>query len=236
MIPRQRVLESPKRLNLYSRRSGRLTQGQALALEQHSDHYLLCPGPRRINFEQVFGRAAPLVLEVGFGMGNALLSLASKQPEFNVIGMEIYRPGLGSAMHGAARQELQNLRLMEGDARQLLEAVFEPSQLRRINIFFPDPWPKRKHLKRRLIEPGFVELLTSRLEPGGHLNLATDWQPYAEWMLKVLEAEPGLRNREAPGRFAPRSTDRPVTKFEARGLKLGHSVWDLAYEAHAFAS
>jgi len=206
-----------------------MTRAQAQALERYADRYLITAVAERLDFQQAFGRTAPLVLEIGFGMGQALLSVARNHPEFDVIGLEIYRPGLGAVMHHAAREDLNNIRLLEGDARELLESAFKPRQLQRINIFFPDPWPKRKHLKRRLIQPRFAHLLASRLVPGGELNLATDWQPYAEWMLEVFEKTPGLKNRQAPGVFAARSEDRPVTKFEARGLDLGQSVWDLAY-------
>ena len=216
---------------LYARRRGRLTRGQALALEQHADRFLLHPEQEPPDWVEVFGTEAPLVLEIGFGMGDALLNFARVHPQQHVIGVELYRPGLGAVLHQAAREQLSNIRLLEGDARELLETAFHPRQLHQINIFFPDPWPKRKHLKRRLIDADFARLLASRLESGGVVNLATDWEPYAEWMFNVLEGEPALRNRQPDGGFAARCADRPITKFEARGQRLGHGVWDLSYVA-----
>jgi tRNA (guanine-N7-)-methyltransferase len=174
-----------------------------------------------------FGRSAPLGLEIGFGSGQALLDWGETAPEFNLIGVEVYQPGIGSLLQGRAERGLEHIQVVEGDVTTVLTELFPLEGLAEVRIFFPDPWPKRRHLKRRLIQPSFISELAIRLVPGGRLRLATDWQPYASWMLRVLDAEKGLKN-EAEG-FAERFEGRPVTRFEARGQRLGHEVWDLCF-------
>lgn len=198
-----------------------MTQGQRRALEELSPRYLVDPEPNQ--WPAVFGRSAPLAVEIGFGMGQATLDWATRQPGLNIVGIEIYRPGMGALLAGIERLGLANLRLLEGDAALLLDSKFEADSLDEARILFPDPWPKKRHHKRRLIQPGFARLLASRLRPGGRLLLATDWPEYAQWMREVLAAEPSLS-------VAAPSGERPATRFEDRGRRLGHRIHDLAYQ------
>ena len=198
-----------------------MTQGQRRALEELSPRYLVDPEPNQ--WPAVFGRSAPLGVEIGFGMGQATLDWATSQPGLNIVGIEIYRPGMGALLAGIERLGLANLRLLEGDAALLLDSKFEAGSLDEARILFPDPWPKKRHHKRRLIQPGFARLLASRLRPGGRLLLATDWPEYAQWMREVLAAEPMLAVAAPTG-------DRPATRFEDRGRRLGHRIQDLAYQ------
>ncbi len=198
-----------------------MTQGQRRALEELAPRYLVDPEPNQ--WPAVFGRSAPLGVEIGFGMGQATLDWATRQPGLNIVGIEIYRPGIGALLAGIERLGLANLRLLEGDAALLLDSKFEAGSLDEARILFPDPWPKKRHHKRRLIQPGFARLLASRLRPGGRLLLATDWPEYAEWMRDVLAAEPTLAVAAPIG-------ERPATRFEDRGRRLGHRIHDLAYQ------
>ncbi len=211
----------------YLRRRGRVTKAQRRALVDASS-LVLQPAESAVDWSDQFSRTAPLALEIGFGMGHALIAWARSVPGWNLVGVDVYQPGIGAALLAARSAELKNLRFLEDDANHALQMAFSPASLSEVRIFFPDPWPKKRHHKRRLIQPRFVELLASRLISGGKLLLATDWQPYAEWMLECLEAESQLASLNAGG-FASRSDVRPVTRFEARGQKLGHAVWDLAY-------
>ena len=205
----------------YLRRRGRMTQGQRRALEALAPRYIVDPEPNE--WHQVFGRSAPLGVEIGFGMGQATLDWATNRPDLNIVGIEIYRPGIGALLAGIERLGLANLRLLEGDAALLLDSKFAADSLDEVRILFPDPWPKKRHHKRRLIQPGFARLLASRLRPGGLLRLATDSAAYAEWMADALAAEPSLRAGAPPG-------ERPTTRFENRGRRLGHRIHDLAYQ------
>jgi len=227
----------------YVRRRGRMTRGQARALEQHGPRFVLplerLPGAaatdqpaRRVVGQAVFEREAPVGLEIGFGMGHALLDWALAAPDWNLLGVEVYQPGIGSALLGIERHGLHHLRLVEAAAEDVLERGLPPASLAEVRIFFPDPWPKQRHHKRRLVQPALAALVADRLEPGGALWVATDWQEYAEWMVEVLDAEPLLERERAPRVDDPESLDaagRPRTRFEARGLRLGHRVWDLRY-------
>lgn len=179
-----------------------------------------------------FGRSAPLVLEIGSGMGETTARLAAAAPEVDHLAVEVYKPGLAQLLLRAESLELANLRLLRGDAVVLLREHLAPSSLAGVRIFFPDPWPKKRHHKRRLVQPGVVELIASRLAPGGYLHLATDWGNYAEQMREVCDAEPALRNRhaDAAGGWAPRPSWRPVTKFENRAHDEGRVIHDLIYE------
>jgi len=213
----------------YLRRRGRMTRGQRRALD--AGHELVLTTPTvPLNLSRLYGREAPLGIEIGFGMGHALLDWAQQRQEWNLLGIEVYQPGIGALLLGAERDGLSNLRVLEGDAEQAFDNALEPASVDEVRIFFPDPWPKKRHHKRRLVQPAFVSTLASRLKPGGRLLLATDWQPYAEWMLEVLEAESALENDAGSG-YASRADQRVVTRFEARGTRLGHEVWDLAFTA-----
>ena len=216
----------------FLRRRGRMTQGQRRALDSLSDRYCLDASGRQPVDSEVFGREAPLGLEIGFGMGHALLAWAQQAPDWNLVGIEVYQPGIGALLLGVERLELQNVRVIEASAEPALESLFSPDSLDEVRVFFPDPWPKKRHHKRRLVQTEFLSVLGSRLKPGGKLLLATDWKPYAEWMRSVLDAHPLFRSA-VDGGFAPRPEARPVTNFEARGQRLGHAVWDLDYRCRS---
>lgn len=216
----------------YVIRGGRLTDSQRKAIEQHWQDYVIEFTGAVLNPDELFPHPAPLTVEIGFGMGDSLLAMAAAQPEQNFLGIEVHKPGVGKLLHGIAEQQLNNLRLICHDAKEVIQQGLPGASVDRFLIFFPDPWHKKKHHKRRIIQPPFAALLSDRLKPGGKLHLATDWEPYAEHMLEVLDAEPSLKNTNGPGQFWP-SPDRPQTKFQRRGEKLGHGVWDLLYEKPA---
>lgn len=208
-------------------RAGRMGTGQMRALDELGPRFVLPWSDQRLDPAAVWGRSAPLVLEIGFGMGGATAEIAARQPEVDFLGVEVHTPGVGALLKLIDEQGLTNLRIVQHDAVEVLEHMIAPASLAGVHIFFPDPWHKKKHNKRRLIQAEFVARLVTRLAPGGYLHCATDWQPYAEQMLEVLSAEPALCNT-ADG-YAPRPDYRPLTKFENRGLKLGHGVWDLVF-------
>nr|WP_236675174.1 tRNA (guanosine(46)-N7)-methyltransferase TrmB [Piscinibacter sp. HJYY11] len=208
-------------------RAGRMGTGQIRALETLGPRFVLPYEAKLLDPSAVFGREAPLVLEIGFGMGQATAQIAGTLPGTNFLGVEVHTPGVGALLKLIDEQQLSNLRIVQHDAVDVLEHMLAPGSLAGVHIFFPDPWHKKKHNKRRLVQAPFVAKLVTRLAPGGYLHCATDWQPYAEQMLEVLSAEPGLRNT-AEG-YAPKPEYRPLTKFENRGLKLGHGVWDLVF-------
>ena len=201
--------------------------GQVRALAELGPRYVLPFQSAPLDAASVFGRSAPLVVEIGFGMGQATAQIAALQPDVDFIGVEVHAPGVGALLQRIDEGRLNNLRLVQHDAVEVLQQMIAPASLAAVHVFFPDPWHKKKHHKRRLIQAAFVALLASRLAPGGRLHCATDWQPYAEQMLAVMSAEPLLANTcEA---YAPRPDYRPLTKFEQRGLNLGHAVWDLVF-------
>jgi tRNA (guanine-N7-)-methyltransferase len=208
-------------------RAGRMGSGQVRALETLGPRWVLPYREAHLDTAGVFGRCAPLIVEIGFGMGDATAQIAQAQPECNFLGIEVHPPGVGALLQRIEAQQLSNLRIVAHDAVPVLEHMLEPESLAGIHIFFPDPWHKKKHHKRRLIQAPFVAQLASRLKPGGYLHCATDWQPYAEQMLAVLSLNPTLRNT-ADG-YAPQPSYRPCTKFETRGIKLGHGVWDVVF-------
>ena len=180
-----------------------MTRGQQRALREPGDALVQSPPGTLVDWAASFGRSAPLGLEIGFGMGHALLDWARAAPDWNLLGLEVYQPGIGALLLGIEQHDLTNVRVLEADANEALEQRLAPASLDEVRIYFPDPWPKKRHHKRRLVQPAFVALLAARLRPGGRLLLATDWEPYAHWMLEVLEAAPALENL-APGGFAER--------------------------------
>jgi tRNA (guanine-N7-)-methyltransferase len=187
--------------------------------------------PQVTDFAQVFGRAAPLVLEIGCGMGETTAALAQSRPDVNYLGIEVYNAGVGALLKRIEDMQLENLRVMQFDAVEVVRDMLADSVLAGCHIYFPDPWPKARHHKRRLVQPWFIELLAQKIAPGGYLHCATDVQDYAQQMLEVLSGEPRLQNKVEG--FAPRKNplfERPVTKFENRGVKLGHGVWDVVFE------
>lgn len=219
----------------YVQRGERMTVGQQRAWDRRWDELGrdipgLHEGP--LDFTTWFGRTAPVVLEIGSGMGETTAQLAAAQPEINYLAVEVYKPGLAQLMLRAENLGVDNLRLLRGDAMVLLQKHIEPGSLSEVRIFFPDPWPKKRHHKRRLVQPESIELISSRLVQGGILHLATDWEHYAEHMLEVCSAEPTLRNlhADAPGGWTPRPPWRPITKFENRAHDEGRRVHDLMFE------
>jgi tRNA (guanine-N7-)-methyltransferase len=220
---------APQRgIKSYVLRAGRMGTGQQRALHELAPRYVLPFSAAPFDAARVFGRQAPLFVEIGFGMGLATAQIAAARPDADFLGIEVHEPGVGALLQRIDEQQLGNLRIVQHDAVEVLQHMIAPSTLAAVHVFFPDPWPKKRHWKRRLIQPQFVALLTSRLAPGGTLHCATDWQPYAEQMLEVLSAESSLENT-AEG-YAPRPGYRPLTKFENRGLALGHGVWDLVFK------
>ncbi len=213
----------------YVRRTGRMTRAQRKALQEYWPLYgVQCD--RVLSFDALFGRVAPCFLEVGFGMGDALVEMAQASPQRDFLGIEVHTPGVGRLLARLAELDLRNVRVIQEDACTVLNDVIPAGSLQGVYVFFPDPWPKKRHHKRRLIQAPFVELLARRLVPGGCLSLATDWEHYALAMLAVVEASRDFRNLAGPGQFSARPPDRPMTKFERRGVRLGHAVWDLAFE------
>jgi len=180
-----------------------------------------------VDLDRVFGRAAPKILEIGTGMGETSARIAAAHPENDYIGVEVHTPGVGSLLNRIVELGLNNVRVIQHDAAEVLRDMIAPAALDGVHVFFPDPWPKKRHHKRRLIQPPFVTLLASRMKAGAVLHVATDWEDYAAQILEVLSAEPLLAN--TAGGFAPRPASRPQTKFESRGLRLGHRVWDLLF-------
>ena len=211
----------------YVLRAGRMGTGQQRALAELGPRFVLPFAPAPLGLPQVFGRHAPCIVEIGFGMGAATAQIAAARPELDFIGIEVHEAGVGALLRLIGERGLTNLRIVRHDAVAVMSQMIAPASLAGIHIFFPDPWHKKRHHKRRLIQPAFVALLATRLAPGGVLHGATDWQPYAQQMLEVLSAEPGLVNSAAG--YAPRPEYRPLTKFEARGVALGHDVWDLVF-------
>lgn len=217
-----------RRIRSFVTRAGRLSPAQAKALETLGPRFCIPYVKAPFDFAQAFGRSAPTILEIGFGMGDTTAKIAAGMPEKDFIGVEVHTPGVGSLLKLIGEQDLKNLRIVQHDAVEVVTNMVLPETLAGVHVFFPDPWHKARHNKRRLIQSPFVKLLASRIAPGGYLHCATDWEDYAVQMLEVLSAEPSLRNT-ADG-YAPRPDYRPVTKFENRGLKLGHGVWDLVFE------
>ena len=217
-----------RRIRSFVTRAGRLSGAQSRAIETLGPKFCVPYTKEALSFDHIFTRQAPTVLEIGFGMGDTTATIAAAMPEMNFIGVEVHTPGVGSLLKLIGEQGLQNLRLIQHDAFEVVTHMVAPGSLAGVHVFFPDPWHKARHNKRRLIQPAFVALLASRIVPGGYLHCATDWQEYAEQMLEVLGAEPSLQNTAAD--YAPRPDYRPITKFEKRGLRLGHGVWDLVFK------
>jgi len=208
-------------------RAGRMGTGQIRALAELGPTFVLPYQNTPLDLATTFGREAPCVLEIGFGMGDATAQIAQSLPGTNFLGVEVHPPGVGALLKHIGEKGLNHVRIVQHDAVEVLQHMVAPQSLAGVHIFFPDPWHKKRHHKRRLIQPDFVAQLVTHLAPGGYVHCATDWEPYAQQMLEVLTAEPALTNT-AEG-FAQRPAYRPLTKFEQRGLKLGHGVWDLVF-------
>ena len=211
----------------YVVRAGRMGPGQLKALNELGPSLLQPYQAQVLDCPALFGRTAPVLLEIGFGMGDATATIAQAMPDTDFIGVEVHGPGVGALLKQIGERALTNLRVIQHDAVDVLEHMIAPHSLDGVHVFFPDPWHKLKHNKRRLLQPPFVDLLVTRLKPGGYFHCATDWEPYAVQMLQVLSATKHLTNASAD--YAPKPDYRPLTKFENRGLKLGHGVWDLVF-------
>lgn len=220
----------PRPIRSYVLRQGRVSRAQRRAHEALLPAYGIPFTGHVIDLDRIFGRRAPKILEIGFGMGETTAAIAARHPECDYLGIEVHTPGVGSLLKQIEKAGLTNVRVIQHDAVEVLREMIAPGSLDAVHVFFPDPWPKKRHHKRRLIQPAFVALLVERMRPGACLHVATDWQDYAEHILATLAAEPTLRNT-ANG-FAPRPGHRPLTKFESRGLKLGHRVWDIVFRRH----
>ena len=235
----------PKTIKSFVRRAGRTTSGQARAFADIGPQFLLTYQPAALDFIATYAqgteatgindsknpsRADPVVLEIGFGMGEATAHIAALLPDTHFLCCEVHQPGVGALLKRIGEQDLRNIRILSHDAVEVIDHMLPPHCLDGVHIFFPDPWHKKKHNKRRLIQGPLVAKLAARLKPGGYIHCATDWQPYAEQILEVLRAEPLLQNTVAgDGGYAPKPAYRPLTKFENRGLKLGHGVWDVMF-------
>ena len=215
----------------YVLRAGRMGTGQQRAFELYGPRFLLPYAEHKLDVATAFGRSAPLILEIGFGMGDATAKIAQHRPQDNFLCCEVHEPGVGALLKRCGEEGIANIRIVQHDAVEVLDHMLGEDSLDGVHIFFPDPWHKSRHHKRRLIQSPFVERLARHIRPAGYLHLATDWEPYAEQMREVLGREPQLQNTADPalGGYAPKPDYRPLTKFENRGLRLGHGVWDLVY-------
>jgi len=211
------------------RRAGRITKSQKNALEVLWPQYGLTLEGGLLDCHAIFGREAPIVLEIGFGMGDSLVQQAMQNPDKDYIGIEVHRPGVGTALVQIEKNKLENIRIFCADAKEVLKNRIPDESINLFQIFFPDPWHKKRHNKRRLIQAEFVEALRQKLKTNGTLHLATDWEDYALQMLSVMEAAAGWKNTAGKNNFSPRPEERPITKFETRGQRLGHGVWDLIF-------
>ncbi len=208
-------------------RQGRVSTAQQRAVETLLPRFGIAYAPRALDLDQAFGRVAPKILEIGFGMGDSTATIAQAHPEIDYLAVEVHTPGVGNLLKLIDTQQLANIRIMQHDAVEILRDMIADGALDGVHIFFPDPWHKARHNKRRLIQAPFIAKLVRKLKPGGYIHVATDWQDYAEQVLHVLSAEPLLENTAKD--YAPRPSYRPLTKFEQRGLKLGHGVWDMVF-------
>jgi tRNA (guanine-N7-)-methyltransferase len=226
-------IEHPKRIKSFVMRAGRTTTGQVKAIKTLGPKFIVPFNNRFLSHQEWFGEShatKPFIFEIGFGMGDATAKIAHAMPEHHFLGCEVHQPGVGALLMKVEELNLQNLRIISHDAVEVLEKMIPQHSLDGVHIFFPDPWHKSRHHKRRLIQTPFLTLLLSRLKPGGYVHCATDWENYAEHMLEVFKAMPGLINQgQLDKGYSTRPTYRPVTKFETRGVKLGHGVWDLVF-------
>ncbi|SFN07475.1 tRNA (guanine-N(7)-)-methyltransferase [Izhakiella capsodis] len=219
-----------RKVRSFVRRQGRLTKGQQHALDTYWPTVGVEFTPQPINLAETFGNEGPVVLEIGFGMGASLVAMAKSHPHQNFLGIEVHSPGVGACLASAHEAGVNNLRVMCHDAVEVLEKMIPDNSLRLVQLFFPDPWHKARHNKRRIVQIPFAELVLSKLKLGGVFHMATDWQAYAEHMLMVMSTIGGYRNQSATQTYMPRPDSRPLTKFEQRGQRLGHGVWDLMFE------
>ena len=227
MIDPQRI--EPDHIRSYIRRQGRTTIGQQLAINNYWNKYCLDP-TSNYDFDRVFPNNGPLIVEIGFGNGECLAVMAENNPNLNYLGIEVHRPGVGHLMLLLEQKGLTNVRLFYHDAIEIMEQKIPDNYLFGVHLFFPDPWQKRKHHKRRIVRPSFVKLLNQKLRTGGYFHTASDWEHYAKDMLSILNADRSLINTSPTNDFCATPDNRPTTKFEKRGLRLGHKVWDIIFK------
>lgn len=229
-IPEFRPEFKDKSIRSFVIRAGRMTDGQKKAFQQYWPKYGASLFAGSFEPNEQFGREAPVVLEIGFGMGDSLREMALNEPDKDFVGIEVHPPGVGRLIHTAGEAGVDNLKVYMADATDVLDDCFADASVDRVQVYFPDPWHKKKHHKRRIIQPEFVQRIRGKLKIGGLLHFATDWENYAEHMKEVMDAAEGYSNTQADGGYSPRPDYRPITKFEKRGEKLGHGVWDLLYQ------
>ncbi len=222
-------IQYPRTIKSFVLRQGRLTKGQEIAMETLWPLFGIDAGDSVLDLPTLFGRHAATTLEIGFGNGESLLQMAQAAPQRNFIGIEVHTPGVGHLLKLVGETGVQNIRVMNTDAMDILQNRLALASLDRLQLFFPDPWHKKKHHKRRIVQPEFVELIASRLQTGGIFHMATDWENYAKHMAAVMQASPAFVNLAEQPPYSPRPDERPLTKFEQRGVRLGHGVWDLLY-------
>lgn len=213
----------------FVKREGRLTKAQGKAIDDNWLSMGLTIDQGMLNLDDVFKRSAKRVLEIGFGMGKSLVEMAQNAPDTDFIGIEVHRPGIGACLASAEQAEISNLRVFEHDAVEVLDQCIGDESLDRLQLFFPDPWHKTRHHKRRIVQSAFVETIRSKLKVGGEFHMATDWEPYAQHMLEVMQGAENYKNMSPTNDYMPRPEYRPITKFEVRGQKLGHGVWDIIF-------
>lgn len=236
IVPGQKLPIERKRIRSFVLRQGRMTVAQKNALQQHWPEFGLSVDHGMINAEKVFGRTGFLVFEIGFGNGDSLINMMAAEPEKNFIGAEVHRPGVGSLIKNAVEGNLKNLKIYCDDAVMVLQNCIPDNSLDCVQLFFPDPWHKKRHHKRRLVQAEFIKLVVKKLKPGGRFHMATDWQNYAEHMMELVSAEKNLTNNAGHGQYSPRPDTRALTKFETRGQRLGHGVWDLIFSKQSINS
>lgn len=222
-----------KAIRSYVIRGGRMTDGQRNAFETYWPKYGVSLFAGGFDSQQQFGREAPRVLEIGFGMGDSLVEMATNEPEKDFIGIEVHPPGVGRLINNAGKTELSNLKVYMADAMDVLADCIPDNSISRFQLYFPDPWHKKKHHKRRIVQPEFAQIVRSKLKVGGVFHMATDWENYAEHMMEVMNVAEGFTNQAGVQAYSPRPDYRPITKFEKRGERLGHGVWDLLFEKTA---
>ncbi|QKI90098.1 tRNA (guanosine(46)-N7)-methyltransferase TrmB [Thiomicrorhabdus xiamenensis] len=218
------------RIRSFALRQGRLTASQEKALNEHWPEFGLEVKNGMLDFSEVFGRQAPTIVEIGFGMGKSLAEMAEANPHNNYIGVEVHKPGVGALLKLIEEKKLSNVRIFNHDAIEVLEQCIPKDSLDGVYLFFPDPWHKKRHHKRRIVQPAFAATIAEHLKIGGQFHMATDWENYSEHMMEVMSEAPAYRNVSGKGQFTPRPDYRPLTKFEQRGHRLGHGVWDLIFE------
>jgi len=224
------VVEHPRNIKSYVVRSGRMTPGQEKSYAELWQIYGVESDQQILDFKQLYKQQAPLILEIGFGMGDSLIEMAVNNPHNNYMGIEVHKPGVGRLLGNISELSLTNLRVMQADAVEVLKSQVQDESISAVQLFFPDPWHKRRHVKRRIVQDEFIQLLRKKLQSHGQFHMATDWKDYAVQMLKEMNSAEGFKNCSASGDYIPRPEYRPMTKFERRGERLGHGVWDILFE------